>query len=401
MLRRLLGDEFDSDVRDNVTLITASRLACSTAFRFAPPFLAIIARGLHASLSEIGAALAITEFGGLLNPLAGRLLERWSRRNAMVAGLAAVSAACIGAAMTPNLLGFAIAVAILIPANNLFVISVNSWLAERVPYERLSRVVGVVELSWAGALLTGVPILGLVSAVSSWRGGYVGASLFSLAMAVILFRRLPHDTAHHLARRSAAAAAAPQDRSWVVAALPYLLGSLLLMSAAQTAFVTFGSWLKDDFGFSTTQLSAFAFAMGIGELTASSAVVRFTDRIGKRRAMILGTALIVPAGALLALGLSNHLGTGLPLLIVYILGFEFAIVSSLPLATSLVPGRPSTGVGLSFGAGTVARAAASVVASRLYDQHGFRAAAALGACCAAGSCLVMSWDRRRVGAAAD
>ena len=164
--------------------------------------------------------------------------------------------------------------------------------------------------------------------------------------------------------------------------------NLCLMLASQAAFVTFGSWLEDDFGFSAAGLAAVAFGLGAGELIASSSTVRFTDAWGKRRSMIYGAALMVPSGLLLALA-HGHLALGLAWLAIYILGFEFAVVSGLPLASNLIPGRPSTGIGIVFVAGTSGRAAMSVPAARLYETHGLIAPLLLGTAFA-GLCVVCS-----------
>ncbi len=151
-----------------------------------------------------------------------------------------------------------------------------------------------------------------------------------------------------------------------------------LMGAVQAAFVTFGSWLEDDHGFNAGALSAVAFALGVGELLASASTVRFTDRLGKRRAVILGAAMMIPAGAALAAVGEGRLTLGLPLLALYVIGFEFAVVSALSLASNLIPGRPGSGIGLMVGAGTLGRAAIAVIATRLYDDHGFAVPIALG-----------------------
>ena len=115
------------------------------------------------------------------------------------------------------------------------------------------------------------------------------------------------------------------------------------MGAAQCAFVTFGSWLEDDFGATAGGLAAVSFGLGLGELIASTGTVRLTDQWGKRRSVALGAAVMVPTGILMIGPGHGHLAIGLALLGLYILGFEFAVVSGLSLASNLVPGRPSTG----------------------------------------------------------
>ena len=58
------------------------------------------------------------------------------------------------------------------------------------------------------------------------------------------------------------------------------------------------------------------------------------------------------------------------MLILFILGFEFALVSMLPLAANIVPTAGGIGLGLTVGAGTCGRAVFSTVATSLYDSVG-------------------------------
>ena len=98
MLHRALDDSYDADVRAHITLTTTSRTVANGAFRFAPPFLAVIAKGNGVSLAGVGIALAVGELAGLLSPLLGIWVERLQRRNAMSIGLAGVAAASVLAA---------------------------------------------------------------------------------------------------------------------------------------------------------------------------------------------------------------------------------------------------------------------------------------------------------------
>ena len=65
MLGRLLDESYPRVVRTRVTLVTVARLTANSAYRFAPPFLATIARDTGVSLATLGLALSISELGEL------------------------------------------------------------------------------------------------------------------------------------------------------------------------------------------------------------------------------------------------------------------------------------------------------------------------------------------------
>ncbi len=396
MLGRALDASYPRAVRESVTLLTAARLTANSAYRFAPPFLATIARDTGVSLTTLGVALSVSELGGVLSPVLGRMVDRWPRRRTMALGLLGVAISTFAVAASPSIVWFSIALLGIAVSKTVFDISLGGWIADHVSYERRGRVVGLTEISWAGGLLIGVPIMGLVAGITSWRGGYIVAGLAVLVLAGLVSKRLeesarptpPTPLAATGAASGAVTSTPPRRRRRLNPRLLAVIVSFgCLMGAAQCAFVTFGSWLEDDFGATAGGLAAASFGLGLVELVASTSSVRLTDQWGKRRSVALGAAVMVPTGILMFGPGQGNLPIGLALLGLYILGFEFAVVSALSLASNLVPGRPSTGIGFLFGAGTLGRAATNVLATRLYEGSGVGAAFLLGAALAA-ACVI-------------
>jgi len=384
MFRRFLDDQYATEVRERITLLTTTRTVENAAYRYAPPFLATIASGLGVSLSTIGIALSITELGGLFSPLLGRLVDGWPRRGSLIGAGSIVAVGTLVAGLANGMVMFTIGLFTIALAKTVFDLTINAWIAGHTDYARRARVVGIVETSWAGGLLIGVPILGLVTAAFSWRAAYALAAIAMLVSVAVLSRGLEPEQAHQLADR--AAALPDQVPGWWKSLIKPVAGLMCLMGASQCAFVTFGSWLQDDHGFTAAGLAGVTFVFGAFELVASSSTMRLTDRLGKRNAVMCGAALIIPTAGGLALGLHHHAIAGLVALALLLLGFEFAIVSALSLASNLVPGRPGSGIGAAFGAGTLGRAMTSLVATRLYEAHGM-AAPMLLACALAASCI--------------
>lgn len=375
MLGRFLDDSFAPEVRTDVTAMTVARLAANTCYRYSAPFLATIARGLDISLEQIGVALAIAELSCLLSPFVARLVDRMGHRTSMVGGLLGIGLATVLAAGSQGLVMFAVALVALSQSKVVFDIGLGTWIATHVPYERRSVVVGLTETSWALALLVGVSLLGLITAASSWRVAYLMATAGVVAMAIVVAARIPRGDA-------AVADVAPRPRTarLVLGRTGWLAvgGSLTLMASSQCLFVTFGGWLEDSFDFTPAALSAVTFALGLGELASSITSARRTDRWGKERSTALGAGLMIPSALALAVW-HEHLAVGLVVLVIAVAGFEFAIVSSLAIASQLVPTSPARGLGMMIGAGTLGRAIASIPATRLYERSGIGWPAAMSA----------------------
>ncbi|MFZ4812288.1 MAG: MFS transporter [Ilumatobacteraceae bacterium] len=386
----LLGADESPEVRRHVGTLTAARICTNACYRFAPPFLALIARGVGVSLQDIGIALAIAELAGLMSPLTGRLVDRLPRRTALATGLLGVGLGTVLAASSTSLVMFAVALVLLSQAKVMFDLGLGAWIADHVPYERRGRVVGLTETSWALGLLVGVSVMGVITGLTSWRVGYLVGAGTVLLMAAVVGRGIrPEPRAdtsdHHDQRAGGLGLASLGTYGWLIVA-----GECLLMMSSQTLFVTFGSWLGDVFGFGAVGISAVVFGLGLGELAASITSVRRTDVWGKETSAARGAMVMVPAAIALALG-HGHLAIGIAALVVAVLGFEFAIVSIISVGTSLVPNRPARGLGILLAGGTMGRAIASVPATRLYERDGMVAPAimcAVLATCAAVTMLV-------------
>ncbi len=385
-LDSLLGDDCPTEVRRHIATLTAARLCANACFRYAPPFLATIARGTGVSLDDIGIALAAAELAGLLSPLNARLVDRMSRRTAMVAGLLGVVVGTVLAASSQGMVLFAIGLIVMAQSKVTYDLGLGSWVSDHVPYATRSRVVGVTEIAWAGGLLLGVSAMGLVTGVLGWRAGYATGAIAVVMFAGVVARRLPSEPHHtEVSAREVAGERRGRPRlgAQVVLAM-FVSGSL--MGSVQFLFVTFGSWLEDSFDFTAAMLAAVAFALGLGEFAASITSARRTDTWGKERSMALGAAVMVPASLGLVF-LTDHLWLGLPLLAIAVLCFEFAIVSSVAIGTTLVPGSPALGLSLMLAGGTLGRAITSIPATRLYADHGMAWPAAMSAVLAAASVL--------------
>ncbi len=91
MLDRIIDETYPDVVRRVIGPLTLARLAINAVYRFAPPFLATIARGLDVDLADLGVALAVTEVSGLASPVIGRVVDRVPRKPAMVVGLVGIA----------------------------------------------------------------------------------------------------------------------------------------------------------------------------------------------------------------------------------------------------------------------------------------------------------------------
>jgi predicted MFS family arabinose efflux permease len=252
-------------------------------------------------------------------------------------------------------------------------VALNSWVGSVVAYERRGRATGLVELTWGGAALVGLPLVGLlIDGVAWWAPQAVlGAVLLVVGLAIL--RRESREE-----RVVAAPTRKPQMTRPAVAALAT---NGALTAAAQFLFLTHGLWLEDVYDLDTAEVGLAVLAVGVVEVVATLGSSRFTDRVGKRRSMIGGASLMTLMIVVLGAVDSPPLGLGLAVLVVAFLGFEYGIVSAIPLLSELDPGARAQMVGRSVLVTTLVRALITPLATLLYVEVGFSSTMYTAAAC--------------------
>ena len=372
------GDELSTEVRRAVPVLTVARFTGNVALRFVYPFLPAISRGLGISLEAAGWALTLRDLTGLAALRLGRLVDRGRKRPAMVLGLVAMAGACLLAGVSGGFVLFAAAMVVFGLAKVGYDTAMTAWLGDAVPYARRGRITGITELSWAGSFLLGVPVMGLLIEWMGWRSPFVALFALNLATAVAVAARLSPDTV----RRP------PPRRRWrpPPGAVPVFVALGLINLSIQLVFVVYGAWFENTFGLSIATIGAVSILIGAGELAGSGATVALTDRLGKRRSILVGTLVMIPPLALLG-SVNGSAAAGVALVGLAAAGYEFAQVSAFPLVSELDPTARGAAVGVAIASFTVARAIGTPLGIWLYTTQGIGptglVAAASAAVCAA------------------
>jgi len=363
--------DFRPEVRRVLPALVAGRFIVNVAMRMGYTFLPAFARGAGMSVGATSAVLSARELTALSAPLMGRFSDRWGAIRVMgVGGLVAGVGLLVATLGAPGLVVGFVILGFGRTANQ---VALNSWVGSVVAYERRGRATGLVELTWGGAALVGLPLVGLlIDGVAWWAPQAVlGAVLLVVGLAIL--RRESREE-----RVVAAPTRKPQMTRPAVAALAT---NGALTAAAQFLFLTHGLWLEDVYDLDTAEVGLAVLAVGVVEVVATLGSSRFTDRVGKRRSMIGGASLMTLMIVVLGAVDSPPLGLGLAVLVVAFLGFEYGIVSAIPLLSELDPGARAQMVGRSVLVTTLVRALITPLATLLYVEVGFSSTMYTAAAC--------------------
>ncbi|MFH1983490.1 MAG: MFS transporter [Pseudomonadota bacterium] len=320
-----------------------SRLVLNTARRFAYPFAPVLSRGLGVPLSAMTALIAVNQATGVLAIFFGPLSDRIGyRRMMMIALTLLILGMAVGGA-------FPVYVAVLAAlfaagmAKNVYDAAVQAYVGERVPFHRRGAAIGLIELSWAASTFIGVPVLGLAIARFGWRSPFFILAMAGMVGLAATFRWISPDRsdagAPDIVRSSPLKAVVGLFRHRT--ALGAMGFAFFISAANDNIFVVYGAWLESSFDLGVAALGMSTMAIGGAELCGEVLTATLADRLGLKRAVLLGTVLTAAAFVLLPFA-----GASLPLalgaLFILFLCFEFTIVSALTLGTELMPEARAT-----------------------------------------------------------
>ena len=324
-------------------------------------FLPAFARGSGLSVGTMGTVLSARELTALSAPLSGTLSDRLGPLTMMAYG--GIFAGCgllLATLRAPGLIAGMIVFGFGRTAHQ---VAMGSWIGDAVAYERRGRVTGLIELTWGGAALLGLPLIGFMIGWLPWWSAFALCGVVALVLGIGVSRSEPPRTDH-----DSTTDRKPRMNRDAVAAITT---NAMMTAAAQFLFLGHGLWLEDSYGLDTAEVGLAIVAVGFVEVVATLGSSRLTDRIGKRRSMLGGTAVMTAAIATLAVFSTPPLAIGLILLVVAFLGFEYGIVSAIPLMSELDPGARAQMIGRSVSVSTVVRAVVTLAASAIYVANGF------------------------------
>lgn len=389
-------------LRRHLVIILVARTAINSAHRIIYPFLPALARGLGISLTAASSLVTARLVAGFAAPFLGPLSDRVGRRRTMEIGLVVLIAASLALVGVGTFTAALFAFVLYGLAKVLYDPAVHAYLGDTVPYRLRARAVGTVELAWSGAWLLGVPAAGFLIERFGWRAPWaalVGLGLVGLGLTHI---GLPPGRRPPAASDPQAAAVSLlrcwrdllRDRRVVI----LLLTSGLIVAAQELPFIVYGAWLEASFGLSLSTLGLASIAVGLAEIAAELGTTVLTDRLGKKRSVLIGLLGLAAASLALPWLAGQGLVAGLGGVVAVVLAFEFGIVSLLPLATELAPQARASLLALNMTAMSLGRIVGALTGGWLWAQGSSITPNALaGAACALAAAAVVGWGMTEIG----
>jgi predicted MFS family arabinose efflux permease len=332
-------------------------------FRMVYPFLAVFGRGIGVDLATISLTLTLRSFTGVFGPFLAVIGDRRGRKIGMLFGLAVFIFGLAVVMIWPTFPAFVAALILSMLGKYIYDPSMQAYLGDRVAYQRRGRVLAITELSWSLSFLVGVPAMGFLIARYGWRAPFPVLALLGLLAFGVLAWMVPLDKV-----KGGQSVGLRTNFREILAYPPVLAGlamAMLFSSANEVINLVFGIWLENSFGLIIAALGAAAAVIGLSELGGESLAAAFTDRLGKPLAIGIGLGLNCLAALVLPILGTSTAGAMVGLFFFY-LTFEYALVSSVPMMTEVMPSARATVMAFTTASVSLGRGMGALIATPLF-----------------------------------
>lgn len=355
----------------------SARFLTDTVAQLFNPFLTIFAVGFGVDVVTLGRLLSLRLVTGIFTPVIGALADRHGYRRMMRLALLCVILGLLLVGSSRGIVALAVGMLIMGVGQAGFVPTLHAYLSARLPYAIRARGLGMLEYSWALAGIVGLFVIGQLLAVTSWR-----IPLFGLAGALagiwLLFSLLPAANNEQRGSDTARRSSVSPFRQFINffdlgvrarSAYSAIIADGLLFFTGMQLMVVYGAWLSAEYGLGAAALGSIALLMGCSDLAGSVSVSLFTDRLGKRRSVMIGTV-----GTLIGYALLPWLNSSLVIAVAGIAFtrgcFEFGIVSQISLLSEQVPDQRGKMMSLGSAIVMLCGAVANITGPWLYVHYG-------------------------------
>jgi MFS transporter, DHA1 family, inner membrane transport protein len=353
----------------NLCAASMGRLALNTARRFVYPFAPAFARGLGVPLASIASIIAMNQAAGTLVLFAGPLADRLGYKIMMMAGLGFLIIGMFAAGMMP--LYGVVMMALLLAGigKSIFDPALQAYVGKHFPFRQRGLIIGILEISWAGSTLVGIPIMGLIIQHMGWEISFFVVGSVGLLSMMALFFLIPRDHNPAEASRQFSMLFAWKKFAGNRAAFATVGFAFLISAANDTLFMVYGVWLESSFTLTLVAIGIGTGVIGVAELCGEGLTAALSDRIGLKRSILLGSIMVTVCYAMLPF-VSGSLASALSGLFVVFIANEFTFVSTLALCTELLPEYRATMMSTLLAAAGLGRVAGALCGGTIWPSGG-------------------------------
>lgn len=349
------------------------RFVLNTARRFAYPFAPVLSRGLGVHLTKVTSMIAVNQATSIIGMVFGPMADRLGYRLMMLVGLEMLVLGMFAGGFFPFYVVVLLALFLAGLGKSIFDPAMQAYISGQVPFKRRGLVIGLLEFSWAGSTLVGIPVIAILIDRFGWRAPFFALGGLGL-IGIVAIKILMQEDGEKIIRRH------PASGFWKMwglilqerPALGAIFFAFCSSAANDNLFVVYGAWLEQSFSLSIVALGLGTSVIGAAELAGESLTAALADRFGLKRSVIIGQGLCIITYGMLPL-LGKTLPMALSSLFLVFLIYEFTIVTFISLCTELLPGSRATMMSGFFAAAGIGRVVGALIGGHIWLTGGILA----------------------------
>ena len=377
----------------NIGVAGLCRFILNTSRRFVYPFAPVLSRGLGVPLTAITSLIALNWATGIMAILVGPVTDRLGYRFMMITGMVLLAVGLLVSGFFPLYAVVLVALCLAALGKAIFDPAVQSYISEQVPYRRRGLAIGFLEYSWAGSALVGIPALAIIIDRFGWRSPFFLMGLLALLGIAALVVLIPRKNSHARLDPQIDLMAAWRRVLREKTARGALAFIFLVSAANDSLFVVYGAWMEKSFGLSIVALGLGTSAIGLAELLGETLTATLSDRIGLKRSVMTGLTILIISYAILPL-IGQTISMAFVSLFLIFVTFEFVIVTSLSMATELLPEARATMMATYMGAAGLGRVVGALIGGPVWLMGGIFTTGLVSAFISAFALAALWWGLR-------
>ena len=169
-------------------IVLVMRIVMDTGSKLFFPYLSVIALGLGISTVDLGKLLSWRNTTGLISPFLGVTADRRGYRPIVSASLVLAGVGFLTIFFSQSQVGFLIGILLGALGGAGANPNIAAYLSHRLPWEKRSRGLGIVEYAWGLASIIGVSLSGYLIAATSWRAPFLIIGLAAFVFAFVFYQ---------------------------------------------------------------------------------------------------------------------------------------------------------------------------------------------------------------------
>ncbi len=352
-------------------ILLLARLALDLDFQSIILYFSSFSASFNIEVWLMGLVISTYSIFILLSPIFGNLSDQYGRRKFLILGLLIFALSSTLMVIAQNWIQILAARGLAGLSRALFLPSLLAELGDTYSYEKRSRAMGFVRLSWPITFTIGVPLVGYTIEHLSWRLPFVVLAVLALSTS-LLITLIDSSEDKSINQRPTVKRSIDLFKIVVMdrSALSGLILSLFAVGAIQGILAFFSIWMENEFQIKETSISMIYAFMGVGTLIGTLLATWIGDNIGPKRCVIVGLAVAASCMILL-----SHLSLNTLFVIFWLIllgtAFDFSMTEVPVLLTQVATNSKGTILSLNLALNAGATTLCAVLSGIIYTDFGY------------------------------